>query len=145
MTKKLGTEIVDGGYWAEAPGKKATTAIVYCGAMAPEVRAAWERVRERDPDAGLLAVTSPDRLYEGWQAKSGDSHVARLLSAMAPGTRLVTVQDGHPATLSWLGGVAGHRTRSLGVERFGQCGDLTDLYREYGLDADSIVRAAMGN
>ena len=30
---------------------------------------------------------------------------------------------------------------SLGVERFGQSGNLPDLYREYRLDADAILDA----
>ncbi len=55
---------------------------------------------------------------------------------------LVSVIDGHPATLSWLGAVSGHRTRSLGVEHFGQTGSLQELYRHYGIDAQSIVAAA---
>ena len=32
---------------------------------------------------------------------------------------------------------------SLGVSRFGQSGDLADVYRYHGIDADSIVRAAL--
>jgi pyruvate dehydrogenase E1 component len=52
------------------------------------------------------------------------------------------VLDGHPATLAWLGSVRGHRLRALGVEHFGQTGDLEDLYRHYGLDANSILNAA---
>jgi len=30
----------------------------------------------------------------------------------------------------------------LGVEHFGQSGDIPDLYRLYGLDADAIIDAA---
>jgi pyruvate dehydrogenase E1 component len=54
---------------------------------------------------------------------------------------LVTVIDGHPATLSWLGAVRGHWTRALGVERFGQSGSISDLYRHYGVDAHAILAA----
>jgi pyruvate dehydrogenase E1 component len=54
---------------------------------------------------------------------------------------LVTVLDGHPATLSWLGAVLGHRVRALGVDRFGQSADLPDLYRVHGLDAGAILDA----
>ena len=50
--------------------------------------------------------------------------------------------DGHPATLGWLGSVYGHRTRSLGVEHFGQTGTIADLYRHHGIDAQAIIRAA---
>lgn len=55
---------------------------------------------------------------------------------------MVTVLDGHPATLAWLGAVSGNRVRPLGVEHFGQTGSLADLYRSYGIDADAIVAAA---
>ena len=55
---------------------------------------------------------------------------------------LLGVIDGHPATLAWLGAVAGHRVRPLGVEHFGQTGSLADLYRHYGIDANAIVAAA---
>jgi len=30
----------------------------------------------------------------------------------------------------------------LGVDRFGQSGDIADLYRVYGLDRDAIIDAA---
>jgi pyruvate dehydrogenase E1 component len=49
--------------------------------------------------------------------------------------------DGSPAALSWLGGVRGQRVVPLGIDRFGQTGDLPDLYREYGLDAEAVVAA----
>jgi pyruvate dehydrogenase E1 component len=55
---------------------------------------------------------------------------------------MVTVIDAHPATLSWLGAVAQHRVFPLGVEHFGQSGDIPDLYRVYGLDSDAILAAA---
>ena len=41
---------------------------------------------------------------------------------------LITVVDAHPATLSWLGAVDRHRVIPLGVDRFGQSGDIPDLY-----------------
>ncbi|MCH9053571.1 MAG: transketolase, partial [Proteobacteria bacterium] len=70
------------------------------------------------------------------------SHVERLLGRLAPDAAIVTVIDGHPATLSWLGSVAGHRIYPLGVTAFGQSGDIADLYRLHGLDADAILDAA---
>jgi len=68
--------------------------------------------------------------------------VERLFDAVPPHCGLVTVLDGHPATLAWLGSVAGHRTRALGVEHFGQTGTIQDLYRAYGIDANAIATAA---
>jgi pyruvate dehydrogenase complex dehydrogenase (E1) component len=35
------------------------------------------------------------------------------------------------------------RGTALGVTRFGQSGDLADVYRYHGIDADSKVRAVM--
>lgn len=139
-----------GGYWLEPPAPGAEAAIVAMGAIMPEARDAWERLRDDLPGLGLLAVTSPDLLHRGWSAAraarwtgSGTtSHAARLLAALSPSAGLVTVCDGAPSTLSWLGGVRGHRVSPLGIDRFGQTGDLPDLYREYRLDAEAIFDAA---
>jgi pyruvate dehydrogenase E1 component len=38
--------------------------------------------------------------------------------------------------------VMGHRSRALGVEKFGQTGTIGDLYRHYGIDAQGIISAA---
>jgi pyruvate dehydrogenase E1 component len=95
-------------------------------------------------------VTSPDLLHRGWSAATrarwtggarSASHVEQLLSPLAPGAGLVSVLDGSPSALSWLGSVRGMRQRALGVETFGQTGDLPDLYRTYRLDADAVVEA----
>ncbi len=77
--------------------------------------------------------------------KTGDAertHVRRLLQPLAASAGLVTVLDGHPATLSWLGSVGRHRVLPLGVTRFGQSGDVQDLYSAYELDVDAILNAA---
>jgi len=135
-------ELVEGAYWQVAPAPGAELAVVYTGAVAPEAQAAFEAIVEDYPGAGLLAVVSADRLHRGWSAAGGRSHAARLLSALAPRARLISVIDGPPATLSWLGGVLGHPVRALGVEAFGQSGEIADLYRAYGLDAEAILDAA---
>ena len=69
------------------------------------------------------------------------SRIAELLAPLAPDAALVTVLDGHPATLSWLGGVHGHRIYPLGVDHFGQSADVGDLYRVHGIDGDAIIDA----
>ena len=70
------------------------------------------------------------------------SRVERFLRPVGAGGRLVTVIDGSLSVLSWLGGVVGQSVRALDVDRFGQTGNLPDLYRHYGLDSDAIVFAA---
>jgi pyruvate dehydrogenase E1 component len=144
-------DALKGGYWLRRPGQGATAAIVYTGAIAPEAIEAWEQLVGDLPGLGLLAVTSPDLLHRGWSARQATrwtggaaepSHVETLLGELAPGAGLVTIIDGSPSALSWMGGVRGMRVSPLGVDRFGQTGDLQDLYRTYRLDADAIVEAA---
>jgi pyruvate dehydrogenase E1 component len=151
MTPDLAEGIVDGAYWLREPGPNAEIVVAFMGAIAPEAIAAVGLMAEDRRDVGLLAVTSADRLNAGWTAASrarerglvhARSHVERLMERLPRHCGLVTVLDGHPATLAWLGSVAGHRVRSLGVEHFGQTGNLPDLYRAYGLDAAAIVAAA---
>ena len=140
-----------GGYWLRPPAPGAEAALVYSGAIAPEALAAWEALAEDVPGLGLLAITSPDLLHRGWSAacsgrwQSGTrvpSHVETLLARLSSNAGLVTLLDAAPASLSWLGGVAGHRVSPLGIDRFGQTGNLPDLYRAYRLDVDAIVEAA---
>ncbi|OYQ28708.1 transketolase [Sandarakinorhabdus cyanobacteriorum] len=135
---------IAGGYWLRPPAPGAEAAIVAMGALMPEALAAWEALRDEVPGLGLLSVTSPDLLHRGWRAAligDGTAHVEGLLAPLAPGARLVTLCDAAPASLSWLGGVRGQRVVPLGVERFGQTGDLVDLFGEYGLDADAVTAA----
>ncbi|TPM93615.1 transketolase [Mesorhizobium sp. B2-1-3A] len=148
---ELAEAIVNGGYWMRRPGPNAQAVIIYSGAVAPEAIEAVGLIAEDRRDVGLLAVTSADRLNAGWTAAQrarerglihAQSHVERLLAPVPGHCGLVTVIDGHPATLAWLGSVHGHRTRSLGVEHFGQTGTIADLYRHYGIDAQGIATAA---
>jgi pyruvate dehydrogenase E1 component len=70
------------------------------------------------------------------------SHVEKLLAPLSRDCGFVTVIDGHPAALGWLGSVRGHRVEALGVEQFGQTGTIGDLYRHHGIDANAIIDAA---
>jgi pyruvate dehydrogenase E1 component len=151
MTGELRQQIVDGGYWLRKPGPNCQVVVAYTGAIAPEAIEAVGLMAEDRRDVGLLAVTSADRLNAGWTAAQrarerglvhARSHIERLLVDVPAHCGIVTVLDGHPATLAWLGAVVGHRTRSLGVEHFGQTGSLADLYEHYGIDTNAIVAAA---
>jgi pyruvate dehydrogenase E1 component len=143
-------QVIAGGYWMVPPAPGARIAVAYQGPVAPEAMAAFEALRAEEPGAGLLAVTSPDRLHQGWldsrrRARRGPgatpSHVESLLAPLAAGAGIVSILDGHPAALDWLGGVRGHRVSALGVDRFGQAGDIPALYAEYGLDEAAILDA----
>jgi len=151
MTPALRRAIVDGAYWLREPGPNCQVVVAYTGAVAPEAIQAIGLMAEDRRDVGLLAVTSADRLNAGWTAAwrarerglvHARSHIERLFAGLPPHCGIVTVLDGHPATLAWLGAVNGHRVRSLGVEHFGQTGTIADLYRHYGIDANAIIAAA---
>jgi len=151
MKPELRQHVVDGAYWQRKPGPNGPVLVAYPGAIAPEATAAVGLIAEDRRDVGLLAVTSADRLNAGWTAAQrarerglvhARSHVERLFADVPAHCGIVTVLDGHPATLAWLGAVAGNRVRPLGVEHFGQTGSLADLYRHYGIDANAIVAAA---
>jgi pyruvate dehydrogenase E1 component len=151
MTPDLAQQIVDGAYWLRKPGPNAQVMVAFTGAVSPEAIAAVGLMAEDRRDVGLLAVTSADRLNAGWTAAQrarerglvhARSHIERLLAGVPAHCGIVSVLDGHPATLAWLGAVAGHRTRALGVEHFGQTGSLAELYRHYGIDSNAVVAAA---
>lgn len=154
QVQRTGTEweadALKGGYWLRQPAPGAEAAIVFTGAIAPEVLAAFDQLADDIPGLGVLNVTSPDVLHRDWSASKAARwtdkpmqmcHAEDLLSVLAPDAGLVTVIDGSPGALSWLGGVSGMRVSPLGTDRFGQTGDLIDLYDTYRLDAAAIIDA----
>ena len=143
--------VIDGGYWLRKPGPNCEIVIAYQGCVAPEAIKAAGRIGNNRRDIGVLAVTSADRLNSGWTAarrarargnKAARSQIERLMEQVPRDCTLITVTDGHPATLAWIGGVKGHATTPLGVEHFGQTGTIRDLYRHFQIDAEAIVSAA---
>lgn len=152
MTPELQQGITDGAYWLRKPGPNAELVIAYTGAVAPEAIEATGFIGESRRDIGLLAITSADRLHAGWTAarklrrdRRGVQHLSHIEKLLAPLPRdcgIVTVIDGHPSALGWLGSVRGHRVEALGVEQFGQTGSIAELYRHYGIDANAIIDAA---
>ncbi len=129
-------DIIAGAYWKIAPGHDTRHIIAYSGAVAPEAALAAAKT-----GAALLAITSADRLHQQWTALGDRSHINRLLSELPHQTKIVSVLDGHPATLSWLGGVNGQAIRPLGVQSYGQSADIPDLYRIHRIDAAAIAQA----
>ncbi|MFT5511466.1 MAG: pyruvate dehydrogenase E1 component, partial [Hyphomicrobiaceae bacterium] len=153
MDDKLRSDIIQGGYWLRRPDPSSKVAIVYMGAVAPEAIEAAGLLAEEVRGVGVLAVTSSDRLSAAWHGAQrarengfveAQSHIEELLSALPRDASLITTCDAHPESLSWLGGVCGHRVRALGVEHFGQSGSISQLYAHYHLDSNAILTAAEG-
>jgi pyruvate dehydrogenase E1 component len=149
-TDRWEDDALKGAYWLRKPTAGAEAAIAFTGAIAPEAMAAFTALLDDIPGLGLLNVTSPDLLHRDWSARRASRwsgpvvtpcHIETLLSDLSSTAGLVTVIDGSPGALSWLGGVKGMRISPLGVDRFGQTGDLPDLFRTYRLDAEAIVDA----
>jgi pyruvate dehydrogenase E1 component len=130
-------DVLAGGYRLRAGGG---VTIVAVGAVVPEALAAADEL-----DAEVVCLTSPDLVFRALQARAGlaDADHA-ILDRLFPESRpLVTVVDGHPHTLAFLAGVHGAPIACLGVAQFGQSGDIADLYRHHGVDAETIVGAAL--
>ena len=145
LDKNLTNDILKGGYWLKKPGSNPEIIIVYQGVMANEVIKATGYLGERFKDVGVLSITSSDNLFNEWKKKSisfnletSKSHIEHLLEVVPRDTKIITVIDGHPMTLSWLGSVYGHKTLPLGVDRFGQTGNINDLFEEFAIDSQSI-------
>lgn len=143
-------DVIAGAHWVTPPALGANIAIAYQGAVANEAEQAFAQLREEEPGAGLLAITSPDRLYAAWREaqrqrrlgnRDATSHIEQLLAPMARGAAIISVLDGHPAAHAWLGAVRGQLVMALGPDHFGQSGDITDLYAEYEIDSAAILDA----
>jgi pyruvate dehydrogenase E1 component len=110
--------------------------------VASEAIEATGLLGEKFKDIGVLAVTSSDNLFHGWKnnylSNNKNSHIEYLLNIIPKDTKIVTVIDGHPMTLSWIGSVFGHKIIPLGVDKFGQTGSLNQLFSEFAIDSESI-------
>ena len=145
IDKSLKENIIKGGYWLKKPGANPHLIIVYQGVIANEVVEAASMLGERFKDIGILSVTSSDNLFHEWKNTSSSfssqkahSHIETLLSSVPKDTKLITVIDGHPMTLSWIGSVYGHKTITLGVDHFGQTGNVKELLTEFAIDSGNI-------
>jgi pyruvate dehydrogenase E1 component len=152
MSPELRQSILNGGYWLVPPRQDTSHAIVAMGAVVVEAVAAQESLAKRGAASALLVVTSPDRLARGWytsaNSKSGappTDYLRRLFLELPPRATLVTVADGHPLSLGWLGSVTGCRVVPLGVSKFGMSGYLSEVYEEHHLNAAAIVDAVLNS
>jgi pyruvate dehydrogenase E1 component len=142
-------QVVAGAYLLRRTENPKVT-VAAMGAVMPEALAAAERLSELGVPADVVCVTSPGLLFRALRARQGAGQHPPgepwILEQAFPADRatpLVTVLDGHPHTLSFLATVNRVRHAALGVAQFGQSGAIDDLYRDNGIDTDSIIRAAL--
>ena len=136
--------VLAGGYPLRRPRGRPRVTLVGMGAVMPEVLEAAEVLGD---ETEVICVTSADLLFRAFRSRAGlGEHDSEILDELLPAERaapMVTVLDGAPNALAFLAAVNGVPLTPLGVTRFGQSGDLEDVYRHHGIDAETVVGAAL--
>ncbi len=137
-------QVLAGGYaLRRAPGRPRAI-LVGMGAVLPDVIDAADTLGD---DFDLICVTSADLLFRALRARSGLGEASSaILEELFPAERaapIVTVLDGDPHALAFLAAVNATPLTPLGVTRFGQSGDLAEVYEHHEIDAETIVGAAL--
>ncbi|MCY3757233.1 MAG: pyruvate dehydrogenase, partial [Acidobacteria bacterium] len=157
--ERLRRDVLRGGYrlldHGSAPGYspgRNVLNIFTCGVMVVDALEASRRLAREGIFANVIAVTSPDLLFRGWQQAGklkmnnpGVRFTFHLEGLIPPSERrvpIVTVLDGHSHALSFIGSVFGSQTLCLGVDEFGQSGKVEELYDHYQIGVKAIARAA---
>ena len=151
-SEALRRQVVAGAYWLRdyrgEPdyGQRPRFNLLSTGVMTDQALRASAALREEGVYANVIVLTSPGRLYRGWNAwqQAGAAAAApHILELIPPEERhpAVSVIDGHPLTLDWIGAALGVPQIGLGVTEFGQSGDIASLYKAMHIHADDIVNA----
>jgi pyruvate dehydrogenase E1 component len=139
-------QAIGGGYLLVAADARPQVTLVAMGAVMTEALAASEELGRTGVAADLVCLTSADLIFRATRARVGLSEGDPwILDEVFPADRaapLVTVLDGHPQTLSFLAGIHAQPLAALGVDDFGQSGDIPDLYQQFGIDAETIASVA---
>jgi pyruvate dehydrogenase E1 component len=136
--------VLAGGYPLRRADGRPLVTLVGMGAVLPEVLNAAETLGD---DVDVICVTSADLLFRAVRARAGlGEGSAAILEELFPAERaapVVTVLDGDPHALAFLAAVNATPLTPLGVTRFGQSGDLEEVYAHHEIDAETIVGAAL--
>ncbi|MCW2679514.1 MAG: Transketolase central region [Frankiales bacterium] len=142
-------DVLAGGYRLRTVEGDPDVVLAVVGAVVPEALQAADRLTELGVQADVSVVTSYDRLWRAVQLRRGllrgPAHGVdeTLLDRLLRPAPLVTLLDGHPHTLAFLGTVHRVPVTCLGVQEFGQAGSLADVQRHHGLDAQAVADAAL--
>ena len=133
------------------PGKNVLN-IFTCGVMVVDALEAGRKLSQEGIFANVIVVTSPDLLFRGWQHANKlkmknpgtrfTFHLESLIPASERHVPIVTVLDGHSHALSFIGSVFGSKALCLGVDEFGQSGQVEELYDHYQIGVKAISQAA---
>jgi pyruvate dehydrogenase E1 component len=140
-------QVLAGGYRLRSADGTPAVTIVATGVVVPEALAAADELAAEGIAADVVVLTSADLVFRALQARQGLTDAPTgVLDDLFPAERtapVVTVHDGHPHTLAFLAGIHGTAIACLGVQDFGQSGDVDDLYRHFGIDTETVVGACL--
>jgi pyruvate dehydrogenase E1 component len=143
--------VLAGGYWlrdyrrASDYTQSPHVHLFASGVMLAEALSASEAALDDGVYANVINLTSADRLFRDWMRQCRGERQPTYLDELVPPadrrTPAVTILDGHPLALGWIGNVLQAPVRSLGVTDFGESAALPDLYHQHRIDADAILGA----
>ena len=121
------------------------------GAVIPEVLAAAKQLAEEGVIAHVIDITSLGRVFGSWQrtlkqgirTASTPSLPGVLRTTFTEKAPIVSIHDGSSHAMAWLGSALGMPQVAMGVDSFGQSGNIPDLYAMNDLDSGSIVNGAL--
>ena len=142
LSQKNKQAIIKGCYWLQEPLTPKPIILICTGVIIGEIEKLEEEITKEEIDLGILIVTSPDKLYSDWMNAKGNntvSHIEKMLESYNRNTSLITLIDGHSSSLAWIGSVLGHKVYPMGLNKFGQSGDLDEIYKYTNIDFKSII------
>lgn len=121
------------------------------GAVMPEVLAAAKQLALEGVVAHVIDITSLGRVFGSWQRtlKQGirtattPSLPGVLRTTFTEKAPIVSIHDGSSHAMAWLGSALGMPQVAMGVDNFGQSGNIPDLYAIHDLNAESIINGAL--
>ena len=143
-------QVLAGGYWLRDYRQEPDYAqcprvhIFASGVMLEEAQQASAIAAEDGIYANVINVTSADRLFRDYFTASqqgAPSYLDRLLPPADRQVPAITLLDGHPLTLVWLGALLGAPVKPLGVVNFGETGAVQELYHKHHMDTEAVLEA----
>jgi pyruvate dehydrogenase E1 component len=121
------------------------------GAVMPEVLAAAQQLADEGVVAHVVDITSLGRVFGSWQrtlkqgirTASTPSLPGVLRATFTEKAPIVSIHDGSSHAMAWLGSALGVPQVAMGVDNFGQSGNIPDLYAIHDLNTESIINGAL--
>ena len=121
------------------------------GAVMPEVLAAAKQLADEGVIAHIVDITSLGRVFGSWQrtlkqgirTASTPSLPGVLRATFTEKAPVVSIHDGSSHAMAWLGSALGVPQVAMGVDNFGQSGNIPDLYSIHDLNTESIINGAL--